>query len=311
LWPVVEQCVAICQPLAQARGVMLSMPAPERGDADLRDTWVRADPTHLRQVLMNLLSNAIKYNQPQGQVRIAVHREVAGDGQPDIQLSVADTGAGLAPAQIAGLFQPFNRLGAEDSGIEGHGLGLSISRALAQAMGGDITVRSQPDSDTCFTLLLHSTAPMPVALQHAAAPALAAPPDRPALRVLYIEDNALNMLLMRQIVALRPGLKFFEAVDGESGVLAVQVIRPDLVLIDIGLPLLDGFGVRQRLRDAARTADIVCWAVTADTTPETAAQAQACGFQRLVTKPLNVAAMLEALDGWVRDRQAAPTSASA
>jgi CheY-like chemotaxis protein len=106
-------------------------------------------------------------------------------------------------------------------------------------------------------------------------------------------------------------LQFFEAVDGESGVLAALAIQPDLVLVDIGLPLLDGFGVRQRLRDAPQTADTPCWAVTADTTSETAAQVLACGFQRHITKPLNVAAMLEAIDDWVRARRAAPAGASA
>jgi signal transduction histidine kinase len=181
LWPLVEQCVAICEPLAQAADVVLALPAPERSDPDIHQTWVHADPTHLRQVLMNLLSNAIKYNHPRGEVRIAMQRIVVHGGQPDIELSVTNTGAGLAPARMAGVFQPFNRLGAEDSGIAGHGLGLAISRALAQAMGGDITVRSQPGSDTCFTLLLRSAAPMPAAVQAAAGPAPAAPlrsPDR-------------------------------------------------------------------------------------------------------------------------------------
>ena len=146
LWPLLAECVALCEPLAQARGVALTL-------TTLPGTtpWVLAEPTPLRQVLINLLSNAIKYNRPQGQVRVFL-------GEPDADAALAvhvqDTGPGLNAAQQAALFQPFNRLGAEFSGVEGHGLGLSIARMLAQSLGGDITVHSVAGDGATFTLRL-------------------------------------------------------------------------------------------------------------------------------------------------------------
>ncbi len=150
LWPLLADCVALCSPLAEARGVVLDL-----GPAPAMPPWALGDPLPLRQALINLLSNAIKYNRPQGLVQI---RCVPGaDGA--VVLQVRDTGPGLSEAQQAALFQPFNRLGAEHSGVEGHGLGLSIARMLAQAMGGDITVESAPGAGATFSLRLPSAAP--------------------------------------------------------------------------------------------------------------------------------------------------------
>lgn len=152
LWPLLTDCVALCSPLAQARGVVLDLPAVPADGAPPR---VLADPTRLRQVLINLLSNAIKYNRPEGLVSLRCEVVPAVDGAPALlRLAVRDTGPGLSAAQQAALFQPFNRLGAEYSGIEGHGLGLSIARVLAQAMAGDILVDSAPGQGATFTLQL-------------------------------------------------------------------------------------------------------------------------------------------------------------
>lgn len=152
LGPLLADCVALCSPLAQARGVVVDLPAETAG---LPLPQVLADPIRLRQVLINLLSNAIKYNRPEGLVSLRWEAVPAAGGAPALlRLHVRDTGPGLDAAQQAGLFQPFNRLGAEYSGIEGHGLGLSIARMLAQAMAGDILVDSAPGQGATFTLQL-------------------------------------------------------------------------------------------------------------------------------------------------------------
>jgi signal transduction histidine kinase len=152
LWPLLGDCVALCSPLAQARGVVLDLPS---APADAPALRVLADPTRLRQVLINLLSNAVKYNRPEGLVSLRCEAVAAAEGAPALlRLHVRDTGPGLSAAQQAGLFQPFNRLGAEYSGIEGHGLGLSIARMQAQAMAGEILVDSVPGQGTTFTLQL-------------------------------------------------------------------------------------------------------------------------------------------------------------
>ena len=152
LWPLLAECVALCEPLAQARGVTLTL-APQPQPAP----WVLAAQTPLRQVLINLLSNAIKYHRARGSVQIGrgpAHTAAL------LALQVQDTGPGLSAAQQAALFQPFNRLGAEYSGVEGHGLGLSIARMLAQALGGDITVHSVEGDGATFTLHLQRSAPV-------------------------------------------------------------------------------------------------------------------------------------------------------
>jgi signal transduction histidine kinase len=163
LWPLLADCVALCMPLAQARGVRLDLPelpqvldaqgVPEPGTAPPQ---VLADPTRLRQVLINLLSNAIKYNRPEGLVtlRCTARPAAAEDAPARLGLQVRDTGPGLDAVQQAALFEPFNRLGAEYSGVEGHGLGLSIARMLAQSMGGDIEVESARGEGSTFTLQL-------------------------------------------------------------------------------------------------------------------------------------------------------------
>ncbi len=163
LWPLLEECAAMLAPLAQARSVTVELRSP--GPSARAATWVQGDATWLRQVLMNLLSNALKYNQEGGHVTLELHTPVdTGPGSTLVRLDVVDTGPGLSTEQQADLFQPFNRLGAENSGIQGHGLGLLISRQLAQAMGGDVTVASAPGQGSCFSLhLSRSAGPVPVA----------------------------------------------------------------------------------------------------------------------------------------------------
>lgn len=159
LAPLLEACVAICRPLAQAGAVGVELAGPVPGEPDPASLIVQADPTRLRQVVMNLLSNAIKYNRPQGSVRLAVRLDAAGGEGPDVHVDITDSGIGLGPAQLERLFEPFNRVGAERTGVEGHGLGLAHSRALARSMGGEITVTSQPGQGSCFTLHLHRASP--------------------------------------------------------------------------------------------------------------------------------------------------------
>lgn len=312
LWPLLQECLALGEPLARSRGVTLALQLPAGADGDGSHLWARGDATRLRQIVINLLSNAIKYNRPGGHVQVSVRTSTAAGAAPGVTVDVADDGAGLSPEQVAQLFQPFNRLGAEARGIEGHGLGLLISRTLAQGMGGDITVRSSVGQGACFSVHLPaaaapaSPARLPRPAQPGATPgagAAAGSAARRALRVLYIEDNELNMLLMRHIVSMRPGIEFFEATDGMAGVQAAIELKPDLVLVDIGLPLLDGFGVVRQLRAHADTARVACWAVTADTTAETAAQARAAGFERCMTKPVALDSMLDALDEWMAQQR--------
>lgn len=254
---------------------------------------VVADPRRLRQVLMNLLSNAIKYNRPAGRVEVSA---VAGEREHAIV--VRDTGRGMTPRQLAGLFEPFNRLGAERDGIEGTGIGLSIAQQLTQHMGGRLEVSSRPGQGSEFRLWLPSAPDGHATL----AEARAVPPELPAaaagmaLSMLYIEDNEVNVLLVQELVALRPQIDLVCASDGLTGVAQALQRRPDVVLIDMHLPDIDGHEVLRRLRMRPELSAAKCIALSANAMPEDVAQALSEGFDDYWTKPIDVQRFLGALD---------------
>jgi signal transduction histidine kinase len=145
----VADAVALCGPLAAERSLTVSV---DLGDEPL---WALADPRRLRQVLLNLISNGIKYNRISGSITLRVRR----DGASQVRLDVADTGIGMTADQIGRLFEPFERLGAHGSGIEGTGLGLAVCKALTESMGGRIEVYSIPGSGSTFSVRLRAAHP--------------------------------------------------------------------------------------------------------------------------------------------------------
>jgi CheY-like chemotaxis protein/anti-sigma regulatory factor (Ser/Thr protein kinase) len=261
-----------------------------------------ADPTRLRQVLLNLLSNGIKYNRPGGGVQVRAQAEGA-----QVVLQVQDSGRGMTPQQLKHVFEPFNRLGREREGIEGTGIGLAIVKALAEHMGGTVAVRSEAGSGSVFELRL-PRAPQAADTGPGTAPGEdeapasgfgALPPaQRPQRsgRLLYIEDNPVNVLLVSELVGMRPNLVLDVAVDGESGVRRAQELQPDLILVDMQLPDIDGHEVRRRLRDDARTAHIPCIALSANVMPQDIERALQAGFADYWTKPLDFKAFIGAID---------------
>jgi PAS domain S-box-containing protein len=245
-------------------------------DLDLGQHRVQADPVRLRQVLLNLLSNAFKYNRPPGRVAVAARAEGA-----QVVLSVSDTGRGMSDAQLRQLYEPFNRLGAQREGIEGTGIGLAIVKALVERMRGSISVRSQAGVGTVFELRL------PGVSSHAL---------DPARGVLYIEDNAVNTLIVSELMQRRPDIRLLHAADGASGLALACRERPALVLLDMQLPDMDGGTVLARLRADPATADLRCIAVSANVLAEDVARALANGMAAYWTKPLDAAAFSAAIN---------------
>jgi len=278
------------QPLAATAGVELQV----TGGADA-PCMVRADPARLGQVLLNLLSNAVKYNRPGGHVRVALS-SAAGR----VRITVGDNGLGMDAAQVAALFQPFNRLGREASGVEGTGIGLVISRSLAELMAGSLQVRSSAGTGSEFTLELPAAADASPAPAAPMAPATAVQ-LRPEVRgrVLYVDDNDVNRVLMEAFLVRRPGVELLQAADGESGLRLVREQRPDLVLLDIRLPGMDGFEILRALRADPAVCHLPCLAVSAGAMPDEVAQAMAAGFDGYLTKPLAVAGLLMEIDRWL------------
>jgi len=264
---------------------------------------VQADRLRLRQVLLNLLTNAIKYNHEGGEVRIGADRL-----DEAVQLRVSDSGIGMAPAQIAQAFEPFQRLRANPSGIEGVGLGLAIVKTLVQRMGGTIAVHSVPGQGTEVTLCLPS-AQRPAAQPASAPPQVLKPPattmaphdGMPRRRLLYIEDNAVNAMIVAELAATRQAqLEFRTADTGEAGMALARQFLPDLILLDMHLPDAHGLQVLARLRQEPLTRHIPCIALSANAMPEDIRQALGQGFADYWTKPLDFGVFNAAMDALLR-----------
>ena len=286
----VDRCVAALYPLARARGIEVSVEVAHDAAALL------VDREAFGQVLDNLLSNAIKYNRANGRVRVVFDADDVG------HLLVDDTGIGLSDQQLAHLFEPFNRLGAERSAVRGAGLGLVIAKKLVHAMGGDLQVQSRVGVGSRFEVQLPlaqlpprragvgATGPASVP---AAVPSPAAVPpsvwaDDIERLVLYVEDDEVNTLLMAQIFQSQPQWTLISVATGLAGLEAAIERQPMLILLDLHLPDLSGFDVLERLRADPRTRHIRCVAVSADALPAQIKHALARGFDRYWTKPITV-----------------------
>ena len=272
---VVAEVLPLLEPLARRHGIVVHAAA-------LAGT-VRADRMRLRQIVINLLSNAIKYNRAQGEVRLET-QPAAGN----LLLRVSDTGRGMTPEQIEQLFEPFNRLGLESENIEGTGIGLAIVKALVDHMRGSIHVSSKVGQGTVFEVCL------PIAT--AQGPAASGDTENARKgRILYIEDNPVNVLLVEELVASRDDLSILSVGTGAEGVSHARSLQPDLVLVDMQLPDFDGFEVLRRLRAQPETAALTCIALTANAMPEDIALALKAGFSDYWTKPINVRVFLASL----------------
>ncbi|MBT9488091.1 MAG: PAS domain-containing protein, partial [Rubrivivax sp.] len=271
------------RPDAQAAGLLL--------DLQLPTAVVPGDARRWRQVLSNLLSNAVKYNRRGGQVVLSIQLLPGGQAR----LSVRDTGHGLDAAQRAQLFQPFNRLGAERSGIPGTGIGLTVVRRIVEGLGGHIDVQSTPGVGTEVTLLLPlAAAPPPSGAQVDAA---CGPPAAPTGRhdLVYVEDNPVNLLLLQQALAPHTAWHLHGATTVAEGEAMVRRLRPSLVLVDLHLPDGDGYTLLQRLRSGPEPATAPCVVLSADAQPEQIQRALAAGFEDYWTKPVDTVAVVAAI----------------
>jgi len=287
LLPLVEECLALMEPLARERPVHLKL-----GDRQALQCQVQADPLRLRQALLNLLSNAIKYNRPDGDVTV----DACLRGEM-VELRVIDTGIGITPDQVGRLFVAFERLGARRSGVEGTGIGLALSRQLVRAMGGEIGVDSELDTGSAFWIRLPRVARVGDPAAFAPAPAAQPPALTQRERVLYVEDNPVNALLMQAMLARLPGIELEHAEDPIDAIARARVAPPALLLLDIELPGIDGFELLKRLRSHARTRDIPAIAVSASAQPADIHRALKAGFAAYLTKPLDLAELLQAVQG--------------
>jgi PAS domain S-box-containing protein len=293
------ECRAMIEPQAQQRGIAIAYP---RFDAPL---FVSADRTRMKQVLINLLFNAVKYNSPGGAVTV----ECTPAAAASIRISVRDTGAGLAPDQLAQLFQPFNRLGRQAGAEEGTGIGLVVTKRLVELMGGTIGADSVVGVGSVFWIELAITHAPQTVLRRAeqAAPAQPkVPKDAPLRTVLYVEDNPANLELVEQLIARRPDLRLLSAADGSLGVEFARAYQPDVILMDLNLPGISGNEAQQILRADPQTAHIPIIALSANAVPRDIAKSLEAGFFSYLTKPIKVERFMDALDTALKSSHKAP-----
>ncbi|HJW64001.1 MAG TPA: ATP-binding protein, partial [Actinomycetes bacterium] len=255
---------------------------------------VLGDRQRLKQILLNLLSNAVKYNRQGGRVELACGP--AGDG---MRIQVVDTGPGIAPEVMDQLFVPFERLGSEQTGIEGAGLGLPLSRRLAEAMGGTLAVETEVGQGSRFWVELPmAEGPVQRAERQQELAVPAAPPDPapPApLTVLYIEDNLSNLQLVERVLSRRPGVRLISAMRPQLGLELAAEHHPDLILLDLHLPDMPGQEVFRRLQAEPRTAQVPVVVLSADARPSLIEDLLSQGVRAFLTKPLDVKELLELL----------------
>ena len=286
---VVAESLALVAPIAAKHEIEL---IPEIGPC--ATLLLRADYVRLRQIFINLLSNAIKYNRPQGTVRLrcTIHDD-------RVRTSVIDIGPGIPADKQERLFIAFERLGEERGSIEGSGIGLNVSKRIVEAMGGMIGFESREGQGSTFWVEFPISGELPEPLeQESAEPAgtLRGSQQSKSAVVLYIEDNPMNLRLMRQIFKLRKGLELRDAHSAEIGIQLAQAEPPALILMDINLPGMDGYAALEVLQADPRTARIPVIAVSANAMKGDEARGASAGFVAYLTKPIDIKVLFATLE---------------
>jgi signal transduction histidine kinase/ActR/RegA family two-component response regulator len=253
---------------------------------------VLADPVRLEQVVINLISNAIKYNQPGGRVRVIAE----GLDPHTVALRVRDTGLGMTPEQVSQLYQSFNRLGRESSSRPGTGIGLVITRALVELMGGRIELESVPGQGSTFSVMLPRAAAPGLAEVVVAADAASSNTEYRARHVVYVEDDPVNAQVMQALLARRTQIRLQIVSRLDDGWAAMQAAPPDLVLLDMQLPDGQGLDLLVRMRASSGLRNVPVLMVSADSMRESIEAALKAGAQAYITKPLDFEETLRQVD---------------
>ena len=291
---LIDECWRMLEPLAKTRSISLHKDLPLMAG-------VTADRGRLKQVLLNLLSNAINFNHEGGNIGARALSTKPGY----LRIEVTDSGHGIAPERLPNIFEAFNRRGTAHGQVGGTGIGLIITRRLVSLMDGEVGVESQLGFGTTFWLELPVAAVMQASAVSVAEDSTT---QFDALRhrycVLCIDDNPVNVKLIAQLLSKRPGIHLICAHTPGLGIQLALGRQPDLILLDINMPGMDGYQVMEVLKTYARTKSIPIIAVTANATPRDISLGGSSGLAAYLTKPLEVDKFLTTVDRWLEKSRA-------
>lgn len=301
---IVKECQNLLKSQVDQRGISLTCKFGE-----LENQVILADAMRLKQVFINLVSNAIKYNKDNGRIDVVFSQTLKGE----MRISVADTGIGIPATAQKNLFQPFNRLGAERSAVEGSGVGLVITKQLVEQMGGEIGFSSEDGEGTRFwvTFPLNgkqgaSDAEVSVEAKKLSGAVEVSQPEFPELKtklrkkILYVEDNPSNQKLMTQLLAKFPVLDLDVVGQAVKGLYMARTARPDLIILDINLPGMNGYETVAVLKEDPITADIPVIALSANVLSHDIEKGKTAGFDEYLTKPVNLAQLIDACNKFLK-----------
>ncbi len=294
---LIEEAWRVLAPLALTRSITLHKNLP-------LTAAVTADRARLKQVLLNLLSNAINFNRDGGEISVCTLETPTGQ----LRIEIADSGQGIAPERLPIIFEAFNRRGTVRGQVGGTGIGLIITRRLVDLMGGEVGVNSELGVGTTFWVDLpvannlavsvtpSARAPEPMPLVDSLAPFDA---NAHHFSVLCIDDNPVNLKLIAQLLTKRPRIHLITAHTPGLGIQLALGRQPDLILLDINMPGMDGYQVLEVLKTYARTQSIPIIAVTGNATPRSDALGGSSGLADYLTKPLDAEKFLATVDYWL------------
>jgi len=290
---LITECISLVYPIAQSKNITIT------SNASNGNFIINCDRVRIKQVIVNLLSNAIKYNRKGGQVEV----DISTSTTDFYRINIKDTGSGIKNENLGGLFEAFNRLGAEHTDIEGTGIGLVITKRLVELMNGNIGVESEYGIGSNFWIEM----PADITLgdqQNTNGDAISIiqhTHNNKVFNLLYIEDNPANLKLVSKFLSHKDHLRLYTAHTPSLGIELATLRKPDLILLDIEMPGMNGFQVLKTLKNATKTASIPVVVVSANALPVDIYNAKAAGFDGYITKPIDINEFYKTIDDTLFD----------
>ena len=285
--PIVDNVISLSKSRANEKGVSLEyQKIPEE------DCFVEIDPLRFKQIVLNLISNAIKYNKPNGSVIISYEKQ----GGDTMRLGIRDTGNGIAVDKKGKLFKAFERFDVDAESIEGTGIGLIITKQLVELMGGTIGFESTAGGGSFFYVDIPISRKARLTQGEEIAESIEPFSDNFKKKILYVEDISANVVLIKNILAPKKDIKVLSAKTATAGIELARTETPDLILMDIHLPGMDGLAAFKILQSINETKHIPVIALTADAMDRDIKKANDMGFKDYITKPIDIPIFLEKIE---------------